>query len=86
MLGGQQTPLHLAHEVHVFRGIMKQMSVDIICHGDRRVPQHGLDLLRRPTLLNGGVAAIWRRAGSEELGALNLSRLGDHWYQTRHER
>lgn len=31
---------------------MKQVTVNIECHRDRRVPQHHLNLLRRPSLLD----------------------------------
>ena len=43
-------PLHLARELSILRRIMKQVPIDIVGHGDRRVPNHRLDGREQATL------------------------------------
>src|SRR5690606_7004812 len=44
---------------------MKQVAVDVVCHGDRGMTEHRLNLLRRPSLLDeqrcGGVTQCMQR-------------------------
>lgn len=47
-LSSHPYPLHL----QVLREVVEQVPVNVAGHSDRQMPQHGLDLLRRPSLLD----------------------------------
>ena len=53
-------PLHLARELAILRRIMKQVPIDIVGHGDRKVSNHRL-YCREPTTLPDHFRKKWER-------------------------